>query len=133
MQSAKFACNIMKIKEKSCPGVDSPGSKRENWFLRILGKVQSAKVHLKEISEKSKNKKYNICENFLPHNTSNFILKIVCPENEFVDNSKVVLKEIISEDISCNYNADDDILEPSKTTKTIVGSSDSDKWCLTFT
>ena len=113
----------MKIKEKSCPGVDSPGSKRENWFLRILGKVQNAKV---QISEKSKNKKTNVCENFLPYNTSNFILKIVCPENEFVDNSKVVLKEIISEDISCNYDADDDILEPSKTTKTIVGSIDSD-------
>ena len=38
----------------------------------------------------------------------NFIKKIVCPENQFFDAFKAVLKEIISEGMSSNFDADDD-------------------------
>ena len=53
-----------------------------------------------------------------------------------MDNSKAVLKEIISEDVSCTYDADDDatiVSELSETATVIVGSSNSDYLCLIFT
>ena len=74
----------------------------------------------------------------------NWILQIVCLENKFVDDSKAVLKKIISEYISSsNYNVDDDdditfeedecLGSLMKSATVIVGSRDSDLWCLIFT
>ena len=54
-----------------------------------------------------KNKEINICKGTL---LQNWILKIACLEDKFLDDSKAVLKKIISVNISSNYNVDyDDI------------------------
>ena len=63
------------------------------------------------------------------------MLKIVCSENKFMDDSKAVLKKIISGDISNNYNVDDVDIEVevdeylgalNRSASVIVVSSDSD-------